>query len=101
MVSMETSASAQQGAARHCLSSCYGCETRSPALREEHILRMFESGAPKIFGPKWGGVTGVWRDHHNKELQNFYYSSNIIIIISATSKAIRWAGHVARVARNA
>jgi hypothetical protein len=58
---------------------------------------MFESRAPKVFGPKGEEVTGGWRDH-NKEFNNFYYPSNII---SATSKTIRWAGHVAHVARNA
>jgi hypothetical protein len=40
----------------------YGCETWSPILREEHILRVFEYRMLKrIFGPKRDEVTGQWR----------------------------------------
>jgi hypothetical protein len=48
-------------------------------LREEHRLRVFESGVlRRIFGPKRGEVTGGWRKLHNEELHNLYSSSNII-----------------------
>jgi hypothetical protein len=37
----------------------HGCETWSPALREEHRLRVFENRALRgIFGPKRDEVTG-------------------------------------------
>jgi hypothetical protein len=62
----------------------------------------------KLGLPHWGKNThwGCLRAGRQKylnprgeKLHNFYYSSNIII--SATSETIRWAGHVACVARNA
>jgi len=41
---------------------CYGCETWSLTLKEEHRLRMFENRVlRKIFGPKRDEVTGEWR----------------------------------------
>jgi hypothetical protein len=39
-------------------------------------------------------VTGDWRELHNKELHNLYFSPNIIRMIK--SRRMRWAGHVAR-----
>jgi hypothetical protein len=45
----------------------YGCETWSLSLREEHILRVFESRVlRRIFGPKRDEVTGEWRKLHNQ-----------------------------------
>jgi hypothetical protein len=38
-------------------------------------------------------VTGEWRKLHNKELNDLYYSQNIIRLIK--SRRMRWAGHVA------
>jgi hypothetical protein len=47
----------------------YGCETQTHTLRKEHRLRLFENnGLRRIFGPKWGEVTGEWRKLHNEEL---------------------------------
>jgi hypothetical protein len=44
----------------------YGCETWSPILREEHILRVFENRVlMRIFGSKRDEVTGGWRKLHN------------------------------------
>jgi hypothetical protein len=46
----------------------YGCETRSPTLREEQRLRVFENRVlRKIFGPK-REEDGSWRKFHNDKL---------------------------------
>jgi hypothetical protein len=48
-------------------------------LREEHILRAFESRVlRRIFGSKGDGMTGKWRKLHNEELHNLYSSLNTI-----------------------
>jgi hypothetical protein len=54
---------------------------------ENRILR-------RIFGPKWGEVTGEWRKLYNEELHNFHSSSSVIRHIK--SRRTRWAGHVTR-----
>jgi hypothetical protein len=73
----------------------YGCETWSLTLRKEHRLRVFENRVVRrIFGPKWGEVTGEWRKLHNRELHNLYSSPDVIGQIK--SRRMRWAGHVAR-----
>jgi hypothetical protein len=57
----------------------YGCETWS--LREEHRLRVFENRVlRKLFGPK-REEDGSWRKPHNDELQNLYFSPNIVRVI--------------------
>ena len=62
----------------------YGCETWSPTLREESKLRVFENRAlRKIFGPKRDEVTGKWRKLHNKELNDLYFSPNIVRVIKS------------------
>jgi hypothetical protein len=53
----------------------------------------------RIFGPKRDEVAGDWRKLHNKELHNLYSSPNIIRMIKPWM--MRWAGHVARIWRNA
>jgi len=35
----------------------------------------------RIFGPKRDEVTGQWRKLHNQELNDLYYSPNIIRLI--------------------
>jgi hypothetical protein len=47
-----------------------------------------------IFGPKRDEVIGEWRTLHNEELNDLYYSPNIIGVIK--SRRMRWAEHVAR-----
>jgi len=73
----------------------YGCETWSLTLREERRTRVFEKRVlRRIFGPKRVDVTRDWRKLHNEELNDLYYSPNIVRVIK--SRRMRWAGHVAR-----
>jgi hypothetical protein len=54
----------------------FGCETWSPILRDEHRLRVFENGMlRRIFEPKRDVVRRGWRNLHNEELHNSYYSA--------------------------
>ena len=50
----------------------------------------------RIFGPRRDEVTGDWRRLHNEELNDLYFSPNIVLVIK--SRRMRWAGHVARMA---
>jgi hypothetical protein len=54
---------------------------------ENRVLR-------RIFGPKWGEVTGEWRKLYNEELHNLYSSPDIIRQVK--SRRMRWTGHVSR-----
>ena len=56
-------------------------------MHENRVLR-------RIFGPKRDRVTGKWRKLHNEELNDLYYSPNIVRVIKL--RRMRWAGHVAR-----
>ena len=71
----------------------YGCETWLLTLREKCRLRVCENRVSRIFGPKRDKVTGKWRKLHNEELNDLYYSPNIVLGIK--SRIIRWAGYVA------
>jgi len=44
--------------------------------------------------PRRDEVTGEWRKLHNEELNDLYYSPNIVRLIK--SRRMRWAGHIAR-----
>jgi hypothetical protein len=69
-------------------------------LREERRLRVFENEVlRRIFGPKKDEVTGKWRKLHNEDLHDLYSSPNIVRVIK--SRRMRWAGHVARMRRQA
>ena len=71
----------------------YGCETWSLTLGEERRLRVFENRVlRRIFVPSRDEVTGELRKAHNEELNDLYYSPNIVRVTK--SRRIRWAGHV-------
>jgi len=64
-------------------------------LREERKLRVFGNMVlRRIFGPRKDEVTGEWRRLHNEELNDLYYSPNIVRVIK--SRRMKWAGHVVR-----
>jgi hypothetical protein len=48
----------------------------------------------RIFGTKREEVRGEWRKLYNEELNDLYYSPDILRVIK--SKRMRWAGHVVR-----
>jgi hypothetical protein len=57
----------------------YGCEACLVTLREEHMLKVFNSRVlRRIFGPKRDELTGMWRKLHNEELNDLYFSPNIV-----------------------
>jgi hypothetical protein len=56
-----------------------------------------ENRVLRIFGPKRDELTGGWRKLRNEELHNLYSSPSIIRVIK--SRRMRWAGHVARIAK--
>jgi hypothetical protein len=67
-------------------------------LREEHRQWVFENKVlRRIFGPKKDEVTRGWKNLHNKELCNLYFSPSIVKMIK--SRRMRFAGHVARMGR--
>ena len=45
------------------------------------------------FGPKRDEIIWEWRRLHNEELNDLYFSTNIIWVFK--SRRMRWAGHVA------
>jgi len=53
-------------------------------LREKRKLRVFENKVlRRIFGPRRDEVTGQWRKLHNEELNDLYYSPNIVRVIKS------------------
>jgi hypothetical protein len=67
-------------------------------LGQKCRLRVFENRVlRRIFGPERDDVTGEWRRLHNKELYALYSSTDIVRVLK--SRRMRWAGHVARMAR--
>jgi hypothetical protein len=55
---------------------------------------VFECRVPRrIFVPKWEEMKLAWRRLRKEELNDLYFSSNIIWVIK--SRRMEWAGHVA------
>jgi len=53
---------------------------------EERRLRVSENRVlRRIFGPNRDEVTGEWRNLHNDELNDLYFSPNIIRMIKSSS----------------
>ena len=72
-----------------------GCATWSLTMGEKHTSRVVENRVlRRIFRPKMDEVTGDWRKLHNEELNDLYFSPNIVRIIKL--RRMRWAGNVAR-----
>ena len=72
----------------------YGCETWSLTMREERKLWALENRAlRRLFGPKRDEITGEGKKLHNEELNDLYFSPNIIRAIK--SSRLRLAGHIA------
>jgi len=63
-------------------------------MREKSRLRVFENRVlMRIFEPKADELTVEWRKLHYEELNDLYFSPNIIRVIKL--RRMRWAGHVA------
>ena len=62
----------------------YGCETWSLILIETRTLRMFENRVlMRIFWPERNEVTGEWRELCNEEINDLYWSPNIVQVIKS------------------
>jgi len=60
----------------------YGCETWSFTLRDESRPKMFENRVfRRIFGPKKNEVRREWRKLRNEELNDGYFSPNIVRVM--------------------
>ena len=76
----------------------YGCESWSLTVRKGRRLRVFENRVLRgIFGPKSDEVTGGCRRLFIQELNDLYYSPNIIRV--NTSRRMRWVRHVVRIGK--
>jgi hypothetical protein len=52
-------------------------------VREKCRLRVFENKMlRRIFGPKRDEVTREWRKLHNEELNDLYFSPNVVRVIN-------------------
>jgi len=62
----------------------YGYENWCLTLKEEHLLRVFQSKVlRRIFWPKRDEVAGEWRELYNEELNEMYSSPNTIQVIKS------------------
>jgi len=76
----------------------YGYETWSLTLREKRRLMLFENRVlRRIFSSKRVEMKGECRKLNNGELNDVYFSTNIVRVIK--SRIMRWAEHVASMGR--
>ena len=53
-------------------------------MKEERRLRVFENRVLRvIFGPKRDDMTREWRKLHHEELNDLYFSPNIVRVIKS------------------
>jgi len=60
----------------------------------ERKLRVFENKNTvlrRIFGSRRDELTGEWRRSHNEELNDLYYSPNIVRVIKIEKNEMGWA----------
>jgi len=70
------------GHSRPVTGLLYLYENWSLTLKEEHLLRVFQSKVlRRIFGPKRDEVAGEWRELYNEELNELYSSPNTIRVM--------------------
>jgi hypothetical protein len=63
-------------------------------MREDHRLWVFENRVlRRTSGPKRDEIIGEWRKLHHEELNDLYFSSNIIWLIKL--RRISLVGHIA------
>ena len=75
----------------------HGYETWSLTLRKEFGPTVFENSVlRRISGPKEDEVTGKSRKLYNEELNDLYYSPNVIQLIKL--RRMRWAVYIACIA---
>jgi hypothetical protein len=53
---------------------------------------VFENRVLRIFGPRREEVTGEWRKLHNEDLNDLYFSPNIIRVIKIENEMGRACG---------
>ena len=69
----------------------YGCEAWSLTLRKECRLNVFENRVlRRIVRPERGEVTEEWRKLHDEELNDLYFSPNIIRVIKSGRMIYAW-----------
>jgi hypothetical protein len=67
-------------------------------LRQVHRLKIFENRVLRnISLPKRDEMVGGLRKLHNEQLDNMYFSSNILRMMRSRKR--RWAGYVAHMGR--